>query len=136
MDTTPRSQHSTGTLEVKRATGLWRIASAGSTEYYLDLDDHRVVRARGSGSGRFPFDNQWTSLIDVICNDIDTGIPEPDVIRIGGRPRYRFDPDPSWPDVEWRLQRIVTVIERITGADAAAIRARFTSASLPGPLAS
>lgn len=97
---TPRSQGSPGTLEVKHATGLWRIASSGSTAHYLDLDENRAVRARGSGSGRFPFDNQWTQFIDVICHDTATGVPVPDVIKFGGRPRYRLDPEPSWPDVE------------------------------------
>lgn len=111
------------------ARGMWRLASASTTVYFLDLEEHAVVRARGAGSVRFPFDDQWAHLVDVICYDLATGVPESDVIRLGGRPRYRFDPGPTWPDVEWRLQRAVTSIELVEPAAAESLRASFTAAA-------
>ncbi len=112
-------------LQVTTEHGMWRIASASTTVYYLDLDLQAVVRARGVGSVGFLFDDEWAHLVDVICYDPLTGIPESDVIRVAGRPRYRFDPGPDWPDVEWRLQRNVISIERVEPTTAAVLRASF-----------
>ena len=79
-------------LHLSRASGMWRIASAGTTVYYLDLDRDLIVRARGAGSVRFVFDDRWCHLVDVLSYDLDTGEPEPDVIRVGGRPRVHVRP--------------------------------------------
>ncbi|RMI14308.1 hypothetical protein EBM89_00665 [Cellulomonas triticagri] len=114
-------------LRVGASEGMWRIGSAGSTYYLLDLDRVAVVRVRGVGSGRFPFDGQWSHLLEVSSWDLGSGVPEPDIVRVGCRPRYTFDPHPTWPDEEWRWQRVVTSICRITREDAAALRAQFAA---------
>lgn len=120
-----RTGESFDALDVHTATGLWRVSSSGSTVYYLDLDNGLVVRARGAGSGRFAFDDVWTRLVDVICYDTTSGAPEPGTVRVGTRARYRFDPGPDWPDIEWRLQRIVTEIVRVDPGHAATVRRSY-----------
>lgn len=104
---------------------MWRISSAGTTFYLLDLDRSAVVRVRGARSGRFPFDNQWNRLLDVTSWDLATGVPQAGVVRVGGRPRYTFDPDPTWPLDEWRWQRIVTSIAAVPLAEVDRLRVEF-----------
>lgn len=116
-------------LHVPQDRGMWRISSAGTTYYLLDLDRGAVVRVRGTGSGRFPFDDQWNRLLDVTSWDLGTGLPEAGVLRVGGRPRYTFDPDAAWPSEEWRWQRIVTSIRRIPRDEADRLRSAFTATS-------
>jgi hypothetical protein len=115
-------------LTVPRERGMWRIGSAGTTYYLLDLERVTVVRVRGTGSVRFPFDDRWNRLLDVTSWDLATGVPEAGVIRVGERPRYTFDPDPTWPSEEWRWQRIVTSIRRIPREEAERLRGEFSAA--------
>lgn len=114
-------------LHVPEERGMWRIGSAGTTYYLLDLDRGAVVRVRGAGSGRFPFDDRWNRLLDVTSWDLGTGTPEAGVVRVGGRPRYTFDPDPTWPSEEWRWQRIVTSIQRIPPEPADRLRSELAA---------
>lgn len=112
-------------LHLNCSVGMWRIASAGTTVYYLDLDLGMMVRARGEGSVRFVYDDQWCRLVDVLSYDLTTGETEPDVVRVGDRPRYTFDPGPEWPQLEWQWQRTVTTIEPVAAGDAPGLRRRF-----------
>lgn len=125
MNPIERASGPRAVLDALQDEGMWKICSDGPTCYYLDLDLRAVVRVRGDGSGRFAFDNTWCRLIDVASWDPASESLEQGVIRVGGRPRYTFDPDPTWPSEEWRLQRIVTAIEGVPPDEATRLRARF-----------
>lgn len=75
------------TLTISEASGMYRVSSAGTTQYYLDLGN----------------------------------------IRVGERP------GPTWPDHEWRWQRIVQSIELMPRHEAATIRTQFPRALQDGP---
>ncbi|WP_147794210.1 hypothetical protein [Cellulomonas sp. Y8] len=122
------------TLTITQASGMYRISSAGTTKYYLDLgSEHLVVRACGAGSGRFPFDNEWSTLLSVSSYNLSTRHLDHGTIRVGERPRYTFDPGPTWPDHEWRWQRIVESIELLPPHEAATTRTQFPRALQGGP---
>ena len=112
-------------LHLSRSVGMWRIASPGTTVYYLDLDLGMIVRARGAGSVRFVFDDRWCHLVDVLSYDLITGEPKRAIVRVGDRPRYTLDPGPEWPQLEWRWQRTVTTIEAVADGDVLDVRRRF-----------
>ena len=55
--------------------------------------------------------------------DLDRGR----VMRVGSRARYLTDPLGGVRDYEWRLQRVVTSIERVTGEETAGPRDRWAT---------
>ena len=111
-------------LDVAHATGVWVVRSTSNTVYYLDLDRGRLMRARGAGSPSFPFDDQWVPLVEVTSRDDLLRPLRTGEVRVGERPEYLTDPGGGVVDYEWRIQRAVTAIERVTDDEAAALRER------------
>lgn len=114
-------------LDATRAEGLWAVRSESRTVYYVDLDRGRMMRERGTGSGAFLFDNEWVRLVEVASRSEVPGPVHAGEIRVGERARYLLDPWGGVRDYEWRLQRIVTAIERITGEEAETLRDRWAN---------
>ena len=105
-----------------RATGVWVVRSTSNTVYLLDLDRGRLMRARGAGSPEFPFDDQWVPLVEVTSRDELLRPVRTGEVRVGERPEYLTDPGGGLVAFEWRIQRVVTVIERVADEEAAALR--------------
>ena len=116
-------------LDVTRAEGLWAVRSESTTVYYVDLDRGRLLRARGAGSQRFDFDDEWVKLVQVSSRDELSGTVQNGEVRVGARPRYLTDPLPTALSYQWRLQREVTSIERVTEEEADALRERTPEGS-------
>lgn len=107
------AEETTATLDFQAATGTWAVRSGSSTVYYVDCDSYRVLRARGLGSQRFPFDNTWVPLVDVVSRDAELQPVGSGRITVGERPEYVTAPRGLSGDYEWRIQRVVTEIERL-----------------------
>lgn len=100
-------------LDLATAQGVWAVRSASATTYYVDLDARLVMRARGEGSVVFPFDDEWVRLVRVTSRDESLTPVSTGQIRVGERPDYLMDPRGGIGDYEWRIQRVVTSIERV-----------------------
>ncbi|GAB2461446.1 hypothetical protein [Xylanimonas ulmi] len=94
--------------------GVYAVHSTSPTVYLIDTRPGRpyVMRARGgAGATRFVGDGEWWPLVELISypdlsdpTAIDREDFVPDVVRVGRRHRYTWDPGLLFDD-QWRLAR-------------------------------
>ena len=93
--------------------GLWAVRSTSNTVCYLDLDHMLLLRDRGPGSPRFPYDGQWVPLVQVRSPLGDFG-----VVRVGHRHEFLTDPGGGLQDYQWWIPRVCIAISPVDPADA------------------
>jgi hypothetical protein len=85
--------------------GMWAIRSTSPTVYYLDLDGRHLLRERGPGSARMPYDGLWVPLVEVTSLGGGGG-----VIRVGDRHKFLTDPEGGSCDYRWSIPRTCVAI--------------------------
>jgi hypothetical protein len=88
---TERDRSPTAVLDLTRASGVWVVASSSPTRYFVDVRG-LLLRNHGTGSPRFPYDDEWVPLVRVRSYDPATRESTASQIRCGARTYYLTDP--------------------------------------------
>ena len=107
-------------LDVRTTHGLFKVASASATEYFLQIYPEaglaigRLLRRPGVGSSRMGGDNEWVPLLSVQrAEESADDITWTDgVVTVGHRHMYWLAPRHR-SDAGWWIQRRATAIARL-----------------------